>query len=129
MPAGSPDDDGVDPAAGSVAPSYRPGVVWTDLHELLPGHISQSLAEAVPRFGKQLTGFDSPGAVLTGPETRSSSPVRILRGKDLSSSVRGLYPCGEGAGYAGGITSAAVDGMRCAEAIMKEGNEHAELQF
>ena len=116
------------PAEG-VSPSYRPGVVWTDLYGLLPKEITRPLAEAIPRFGKQLSGFDSPGAVLTGPETRSSSPVRILRGKDLSSSVRGLYPCGEGAGYAGGITSAAVDGMRCAEAIMKEGNEHAELQF
>ena len=113
---------GSGPAAGCVVPSYRPGVVWTDLHELLPMHIAQSLAEAIPLFGKQLAGFDSADAVLTGPETRSSSPVRILRGKDLSSPVRGLYPCGEGAGYAGGITSAAVDGMRCAEAILKEVN-------
>ena len=122
VPAGSSDAGDADPAAGGVVPSYRPGVVWTDLHELLPKHIAQSLAEAIPLFGKQLAGFDSADAVLTGPETRSSSPVRILRGKDLSSPVRGLYPCGEGAGYAGGITSAAVDGMRCAEAILKEVN-------
>ena len=104
--------------SGSVDPSYRPGVVWSDLYGLLPRHIAASLAAAIPLFGKQLSGFDNPEAVLTGPETRSSSPVRILRGKDLSSAIRGLYPCGEGAGYAGGITSAAVDGMRCAEAVI-----------
>ena len=104
--------------SGSVDPSYRPGVICSDLYGLLPRHIAASLAAAIPLFGKQLSGFDNPEAVLTGPETRSSSPVRILRGKDLSSAIRGLYPCGEGAGYAGGITSAAVDGMRCAEAVI-----------
>ena len=106
-----------------VSPSYRPGVVWTNLHGLLPRNIADALAAAIPLFGRQLKGFDAPEAVLTGPETRSSSPVRILRGKDLSSPVQGLYPCGEGAGYAGGITSAAVDGMRCAEAVIKAWNE------
>ena len=104
---------------GAVLPSYRPGVCWTDLHTVLPKIITDALAAALPLFGRQLAGFDRPDAVLTGPETRSSSPVRILRGADLSSSVHGLYPCGEGAGYAGGITSAAVDGMRCAEAVMR----------
>ena len=104
---------------GSVSPSYRPGVVWTDLHGLLPVKICSTLEKAIPELGKLLAGFDSPDAVLTGPETRSSSPVRILRDKSFSSAIRGLYPCGEGAGYAGGITSAAVDGMRCAEAVMK----------
>ena len=103
---------------GSVIPSYRPGVCWTDLHTLLPPVICDTLASALPAFGRQLRGFDAPDAVLTAPETRSSSPVRILRGPDLCSAIRGLYPCGEGAGYAGGITSAAVDGMRCAEAVI-----------
>ena len=78
------------------------------------------LAAALPELGKKLRGFDDAGAVLTAPETRSSSPVRIVRGEDLQSSVRGLYPCGEGAGYAGGITSAAVDGLRCAQAILQD---------
>lgn len=104
--------------AGSVSPSYRPGVVWTDLHHLLPSAIADTLAAALPEFGKKLKGFDCRDAVLTAPETRSSSPVRILRGPNCSSSLTGLYPCGEGAGYAGGITSAAVDGMRCAEAVI-----------
>ncbi len=103
---------------GSVQPSYRPGVRWMDLHQVLPEKIWKTLAAALPEFGRRLSGFDAPDAVLTAPETRSSSPVRILRGKDCSSSIRGLYPCGEGAGYAGGITSAAVDGIRCAEAVL-----------
>ena len=80
--------------------------------------ICETLEAAIPELGKKLSGFDASDAVLTGPETRSSSPVRILRGVDLSSPVSGLFPCGEGAGYAGGITSAAVDGMRCAEAVI-----------
>ena len=104
---------------GAVAPSYRPGVVWCDLHELLPERITKVLEQAIPALGKKLRGFDDPDAVLTAPETRSSSPVRILRGADLSAAVAGLYPCGEGAGYAGGISSAAVDGMRCAEAVLR----------
>ena len=104
--------------AASVRPSYRPGVVWTDLREILPEQICRTLAAAIPEFGKRLNGFDAPDAVLTAPETRSSSPVRILRDHTFSSPLQGLYPCGEGAGYAGGITSAAVDGMRCAEAII-----------
>ena len=104
---------------GAVRPSYRPGVRWGDLHQVLPERITGVLEQALPELGKKLRGFDAPDAVLTGPETRSSSPVRILRDKTLSSAVAGLYPCGEGAGYAGGITSAAVDGMRCAEAVLK----------
>ena len=110
------------PSAGarSVQPSYRPGVVWGELREVLPDKITSVLARAIPEFAKKLRGFDEPDAVLTAPETRSSSPVRILRGAELSSpAVRGLYPCGEGAGYAGGITSAAVDGLRCAEAVLR----------
>ena len=105
---------------GSVAPSYRPGVVPCDLADLLPGFVVAAMREALPLLGRRLRGFDSPDALLTGPETRSSSPVRILRGDDLQSpGARGVYPCGEGAGYAGGITSAAVDGVRCAQAILE----------
>ena len=104
---------------GSVTPSYRPGVVPGDLRELLPGFITEAMREALPLLGRKLRGFDLPDAVLTGPETRSSSPVRIPRGETLESvDAVGLYPCGEGAGYAGGITSAAVDGVRCAEAVL-----------
>ena len=102
----------------SVVPSYQPGVYWCDMHEFLPEKISSVLEKAIPELGKKLRDFDDPGAVLTGPEARSSSPVRILRGKDLCSEIKGLYPCGEGAGYAGGIASAALDGMRCAEALI-----------
>ncbi len=104
---------------GAVKPSYRPGVTWTELHQVLPPRITQVLEQAIPALGQKLKGFDDPDAVLTAPETRSSSPVRILRGASFQSPIRGLYPCGEGAGYAGGITSAAVDGMRCAEAVLQ----------
>ena len=104
---------------GRVQPTYRPGVTWCDLHDVLPKRITDTLAQALPAFGKKLRGFDDPDAVLTAPETRSSSPVRIVRGEDrCSTGVPGLYPCGEGAGYAGGITSAAVDGLRCAESVI-----------
>ena len=103
----------------SVRPSYRPGVTLCSLDDLFPSFITDAMREALPLLGRKLRGFDYPDAVLTGPETRSSSPVRIPRGEDfVSIDVRGLYPCGEGAGYAGGITSAAVDGVRCAEAVL-----------
>lgn len=103
---------------GTVPPSFRPGVKWTDLRECLPDYVVRALKAAVPRIARRLPGFDHPDAVLTAVETRSSSPVRVTRGKDLQSiSVRGLYPAGEGAGYAGGIISAAVDGLRVAEAV------------
>ena len=104
---------------GAVTPTYRPGVVWGDLRQVLPEKICSVLARALPELDKKLKGFAAPDAVLTAPETRSSSPVRILRGGDLCANIAGLYPCGEGAGYAGGISSAAVDGMRCAEAVLK----------
>ena len=103
---------------GRVEPSIKPGVYWGDLRKVLPELLTESMAAALPLLGRKLRGFDSGDAVLTGPETRSSSPVRIPRDKSCCSSVRGLYPCGEGAGWAGGITSAAVDGMRCAEAVI-----------
>ena len=111
---------------GRVKPSYRPGVTWSELHEVLPPRITRVLEQAIPALGKKLRGFDDPDAVLTAPETRSSSPVRILRGADCVSPLRGLYPCGEGAGYAGGITSAAVDGLRCAEALIYEYRKETE---
>ena len=104
--------------AAPVAATYRPGVRDADLDECLPAFVTNTLRGALPEFGRKLKGFDSPSALLTGVETRSSSPVRILRGEDYQSvGLPGLYPCGEGAGYAGGITSAAVDGIRVAEAI------------
>ena len=105
---------------GSVTPTYRPGVTWTDLRQVLPAKIAGALKEAIPKLDGSLKGFSSPDAVLTAPETRSSSPVRILRGEDRQSEIKGLYPCGEGAGYAGGIMSAAVDGIQTAEAILFE---------
>ena len=104
---------------GAVQPSYRPGVRWGDLHAVLPRRITDVLKQALPALGRKLAGFDDPDAVLTAPETRSSSPVRLPRDEGCCSAIEGLFPCGEGAGYAGGITSAAVDGMRCAEAVLK----------
>ena len=105
-----------------VEPTYRPGVVLCDLHDVLPETLTKTMEQAIPALDGMLKGFGDPGALLTAPETRSSSPVRILRGEDLQSPVRGLYPCGEGAGYAGGIMSAAVDGMLCAEAVLRDVN-------
>ena len=102
-----------------VMPTYRPGVHWCDLHEVLPRKITGALEEALPLLEQKLSGFSTQGAVMTAPETRSSSPVRILRGEDRQSKIKGLYPCGEGAGYAGGIMSAAIDGIQTAEAIIQ----------
>ena len=102
---------------GRVKPTYRPGVRLCNLWDVLPEYICRSLAAALPEMGRKIRGFDAADAVLTAVETRSSSPVRILRGESCMSAVRGIYPCGEGAGYAGGIVSAAVDGIRCAEAV------------
>ncbi len=104
---------------GKVQPTYRPGVVWCDLHDVLPQKITRALAEALPQLEGKLKGYSDPDAVLTAPETRSSSPVRILRDDSRQSQIRGLYPTGEGAGYAGGIMSAAVDGIQTAEAILE----------
>ena len=104
---------------GRVLPTYRPGVAWTQLRPCLPGCVADTLAQALPLLDRKLRGFAAADGVLTGVETRSSSPVRILRDDSLQSALRGLYPCGEGAGYAGGIVSAAVDGIRVAEAVAK----------
>ncbi len=108
---------------GKVQPSYLPGVTWTKLDDCLPDFVAESLRQALPMLDRKLKGFASPDAVLTGVETRSSSPVRIERDKSCRSELKGLYPCGEGAGYAGGILSAAVDGMRCADALMRRDDE------
>jgi hypothetical protein len=116
-------------AFGTVEPSYKPGVLPTDLsgraaqgtdhgRGALPGYALEALREAIPAFGRQIAGFELPDAVFTGVETRTSSPLRIPRGRDFQSlNVRGLYPAGEGAGYAGGIMSAGVDGIEAAEAL------------
>ena len=110
---------------GEVLPTYAPGVTMGNIRNVLPAEITDSMAEGIRRMGRYLTGFDSPDALLTAPETRSSSPVRILRGETRECpTVRGLFPCGEGAGYAGGITSAAVDGLRCAEEILRQSAEN-----
>ena len=101
-----------------VNPTYRPGVAWCDLRTVLPEKITRALKEALPQLDRNLKGFAHPGGVLTAPETRSSSPVRILRNEDRQASLKGLYPAGEGAGYAGGIMSAAIDGMLSAEALI-----------
>ncbi|MDO5400859.1 MAG: FAD-dependent oxidoreductase [Eubacteriales bacterium] len=107
---------------GSVEPTYRPGVHWCDLHDVLPEKITASISEALPLLDGKLKGFAGPDAVLTAPETRSSSPVRILRDEGRQSALRGLYPTGEGAGYAGGIMSAALDGMMTAEKLLERGD-------
>lgn len=108
-------------AFGEVEPSYKPGVKLGDLATSLPGYAIEAIREALPAFGKQIRGFDRDDAVLTGVETRTSSPVRITRDAESlqSLNVRGLYPAGEGAGYAGGILSAGVDGVKVAEAVAK----------
>ena len=105
-------------AFGSVTPSYKPGVHLTDLATSLPAYAIEAIREAIPAFEKQIKGFSMKDAVLTGVETRTSSPVRITRGSNFQSlNVKGLYPAGEGAGYAGGILSAGVDGIKVAEAL------------
>ena len=119
--AGRPSD-----GAGRVTPTYRPGVTWCDLHDVLPGKITDAIAQALPRLDGKLKGFADPDAVMTAPETRSSSPVRIIRDSSRQSSLRGLYPTGEGAGYAGGIMSAAIDGIMTAETIIMEENYERE---
>ena len=105
---------------GGVEPSYKPGVALGDLAPALPGYAIEAIREALPAFARKIRGFDMPDAVLTGVETRTSSPLKIPRGDDFqSTNTRGLYPAGEGASYAGGILSAGVDGIRVAEALAK----------
>lgn len=107
-------------ALGEVIPSYKPGVTMTNLSACLPEFVIEAFREALPVFGRQIANYDHPDAVMTGVETRTSSPVRITRGKDHQSlNVAGLFPAGEGAGYAGGILSAAIDGIKTAEAVAR----------
>ena len=113
-------DGKVTQRAGEVLPTYPIGTEFADLRGCLPSYVADSICEAIGVFGRKLRGFDHPDSLLTGVESRSSSPVRILRNEEGDSSVSGLMPCGEGAGYAGGITSAAVDGINVAlKAIAK----------
>jgi uncharacterized FAD-dependent dehydrogenase len=107
-------------ALGQVVPSYRPGVTPTDLAPLMPDYVVEAMREALPAFGRKIARYDDAEALLTGVETRTSSPIRMTRGADFHSlTVRGLFPAGEGAGYAGGILSAAVDGVKVAEAVAR----------
>lgn len=112
--------------SATVTPTYPRGVAWRDLRGCLPPLVADALAEALPALGRKLHGFADAGAVMTAVEARSSSPVRIVRDDRFQSNIAGLYPCGEGAGYAGGITSAAVDGLRVAEAIVAARLSEAE---
>lgn len=105
---------------GAVRPTCPTGVSLCNLREILPQRVADTMAEALSKMDGMLSGFAMPEAVLTGPETRSSSPVRILRDEFFQTKVNGVFPCGEGAGYAGGIISAAVDGMKCAEAVLND---------
>lgn len=125
----------VSKAFGEIYPTYRPGATFANLWDCLPDYVCESIVEGVTAFGQLLSGYDRPDAVLTGVETRTSSPVRINRGEDMQSNIKGIYPCGEGSGYAGGIMSAAIDGLKVAEYIIKTykpltmKNEQAEINI
>ena len=105
---------------GSVKPTYLPGVTLSNLNDILPEFVATTLKEGLAYFDTKLKGFANPNSILTGLETRSSSPVKIPRNENFVSNIAGIYPCGEGAGYAGGIMSAAVDGIKCAIAILED---------
>ena len=105
---------------GDVKPCFKGATAYARLDEALPEFIRDSIMEVMPAFGKRIQGFDRYDAILAGVESRTSSPVRIIRNENLNSSIQGIYPCGEGAGYAGGITSAAMDGLKCAEEIIRK---------
>ncbi len=112
--------EGDDPCAGSeLQPQHQGQSIWRDVSKILPPALNEAICLAMESFGRKIHGFDSPEVILSGVESRTSSPVRILRQEDCQSKVRGIYPCGEGAGYAGGITSAAMDGIRVAGAILE----------
>ncbi len=106
---------------GKVKPTYKPGVTFSNLQEILPDFVNKTLKEGLLDFDKKIKGFAMPDSILTGVETRSSSPVRITRNDNCMSNIEGIYPCGEGAGYAGGIMTAAVDGIKCAIKILEKG--------
>lgn len=105
---------------GEIKPSYKPGVTLSNLNEIMPEFVAKTLIEGIEHFDKSIKGFANPDSILTGMETRSSSPVQITRDENKESNINGLYPCGEGAGYAGGIMSAAVDGIKCAVAVLEK---------
>ncbi len=105
---------------GEVKPSYKPGVTLSNLQEILPSYVTKTLKEGLLDFDKKIKGFANKDAILTGVETRSSSPVRIIRNDNFEANVKGFYPCGEGAGYAGGIMTASIDGIKCAIKILEK---------
>ncbi len=105
---------------GSIKPTYKPGVTLSNLNDILPKFVSNTLKEGIVYFDKKISGFANPDSILTGLETRTSSPIRILRNDNLVSNIEGLYPCGEGSGYAGGIMTAAVDGIKCALVLLNK---------
>lgn len=105
---------------GRVEPTYPIGVKEADFGDILPGFVYEGIRQALPVFDRKINGFAAPDSVLTGVESRTSSPVRIVRGDDMQSNIKGIYPAGEGAGYAGGIMSAAVDGVRVAQSICRQ---------
>ena len=103
---------------GEITPSYKPGITLSNLNEILPDFVSQTLKEGIVHFDTKLKGFATPDAIMTGVETRSSSPLKINRNEEFESNIYGIYPCGEGAGYAGGIMTAAMDGIKVAKSIL-----------
>ena len=113
-------DTDVRDSADNLSPQCKGAWTWADVSRILPASCNEAIVEGMEAFGRQIVGFDSPDACLSGVESRTSSPVRIQRDECFQSEIRGLYPCGEGAGYAGGIVSAAMDGIRVAEAIARE---------
>lgn len=104
---------------GKIKPTYQPGYQLCDLNQIFPDFINHSLKEGLLLMNQKMPGFIDEDTILTGVESRSSAPVRILRNENFQSSMKGIYPIGEGAGYAGGIMSSAIDGMMCAEQILK----------
>ena len=104
---------------GEVKPTYKPGVTLSNLQEILPTYVIDTLKEGILDFDKKIKGFADKDSILTGVETRTSSPVRIVRDESLQSNIKGIYPCGEGAGYAGGIMTAGIDGIKCAIKILE----------
>jgi uncharacterized FAD-dependent dehydrogenase len=106
-------------ALGSIRPQIKGAYTLANLRTIFPEELNEAFAEGMEAFGRQIQGFADEDTLLLGVESRTSSPVRIIRDETCQSNIKGLYPCGEGAGYAGGITSASVDGIRVAEAVMK----------
>ena len=106
-------------ASESILPQCKGAFTWADLRSLLPEECRKAFIEGMGQFGRQIKGFDREDCILSGVESRTSSPVRILRDENFSSKIQGIFPCGEGAGYAGGITSAAMDGLCVGEEVLK----------